>query len=141
MTDLLDLSVATRRFQMLLLVLFATVAVAMAAVGAYGVIAYSATLRTAEYGIRMALGAQRGDVLRLVLREGAVIAAAGLAGGLAGSLAATRLVQGLLFNVQASDPLTLAAVALLMTIVVLVAAYVPARRAARTDPMVALRYE
>jgi putative ABC transport system permease protein len=141
MTDLLDLSVATRRFQMLLLVLFATVAVAMAAVGAYGVIAYSATLRTAEYGIRMALGAQRGDVLRLVLREGAVIAAAGLAGGLAGSLAATRLVQGLLFNVQASDPLTLAAVALLMTMVVLVAAYVPARRAARTDPMVALRYE
>lgn len=141
MTELLDLSVASRRFQMVLLLLFAAVALVLAAVGAYSVIAYSSGVRTAEYGLRIALGAQRADVLRLVLREGMVIAAAGLAGGLAASLAATRLVQGLLFHVQASDPLTLAAVALLMTIVVLVAAYVPARRAARTDPMVALRYE
>lgn len=141
MTELLDLSVASRRFQMLLLVLFATVALTLAAVGAYGVISYWAGLRTAEYGIRMALGAQRGDVLRLVLREGAVIAAAGLAGGLAVSLAATRLVQGLLFQVDPADPLTLGGVVLLMIALVLFAALVPARRAARVDPMVALRYE
>jgi len=141
MAELLDLSVAARRFQMLLLVLYAAVAVAMAAVGAYGVIAYSVGRRTGEYGIRMALGAQRADVLRLVLREGTVIAATGLAGGLAASLAAARLVQGLLFNVDAADPLTLGAVASLMAMVVLVAAYVPARRASRIDPMVALRYE
>ncbi len=141
MDEWLALSLSARRFQMLLLVLFAAVSLVLAAVGIYGVMAYSVSHRTPEFGIRMALGAQRTDVLRLVLRQGAGIAGIGLLGGLAASLALTRLMQSLLFRVEPTDPFTIVAVVGLLGAAILLATYVPARRATRTDPLVALRYE
>ena len=139
--ELLDLSFAERRFNMFLLALFAGLAIILAAVGTYGVMSYSVTQRTHEIGIRMAVGARSSDVLRLVMKQGAHLAAVGLAAGILGAFALTRLMIGLLFGVTPIDPATFAAVALLMMAVVFVACFVPARRGMRMDPMAALRYE
>jgi len=132
---------ADRRFLLLLVGLFAAAALALAAVGVYGIVAYSVTRRTQEIGIRMALGAQPRDVLRLVVGEGARLAGIGVAIGLAASLAVTRLMSSLLFGVEPTDPFTFLGVALLLSLVALAACYIPARRAMRLDPMIALRYE
>jgi putative ABC transport system permease protein len=141
MPDAIEASVAQPRFRTLLLGLFAAVAMVLAAIGIFGVISYSVSCRTNEIGIRMALGAQRSDVLRQVLNEGARLAGIGIGAGLAGSLLATRLVATLLFGVKPGDPLTFAAVAAILAGVTLTACYIPARRATRVDPIVALRYE
>ena len=141
MDELLALSLAQQRFNMLLLGLFAALAVILAAVGIYGAMAYAVNQRTHEIGIRTALGAQRRDVLRLVMRDGAKIALLGIASGIAGALALTRLMASLLFEVKTTDPATFAAVAILLALVALTACYVPARRAMRVDPMVTLRHE
>ena len=134
-------SLAARRFTMILLGVFAGLALMLASVGIYGVISYIVGQRTHEIGIRMALGAQRGDVLKLVLGQGVVMAGVGVGIGLAASFGLTRLMKQMIFGVTATDPLTLAGVSLLLTAVALLACYVPARRAMRTDPVVALRYE
>jgi len=141
MDELIAVSLAQQRFNMLLLGLFAALALILAAVGIYGAMAYAANQRTHEIGIRTALGAQRRDVLRLVMRDGARIALFGIASGIAGALALTHLMASLLFEVKPTDPATFAGVAILLAFVVLAACYIPARRAMRVDPMVALRYE
>ena len=132
---------ADRRFLLLLVGLFGASALALAAIGIYGVVAFSVTRRTQEVGIRIALGAKRGDVLRLVLGEGTRMAAFGVVIGLGASLAVTRLMSSLLYGISATDPLTFVGVAVLLSFVALLASYIPARRAMRVDPMVALRYE
>jgi predicted permease len=132
---------AGRRFLLLLVGLFATAALALAAVGLYGVVAFFVTRRTQEIGIRMAVGAQKSDVLRLVLGEGVRLAGLGIAVGIVASLAITRLVASLLFGISTTDPLTFAGVAVVLFLVALAATYIPARRAMRVDPVTALRYE
>jgi putative ABC transport system permease protein len=134
-------SVATPRLTLILLGLFSGLALVLAAIGIYGVISYTVAQRTHEIGIRVALGAQRKDVLRMVLGQGGKIAFAGIAIGLAASFGLTRLMSSLLFSVSASDPLTFVGVAILLILVAMLACYVPARRAMKVDPMVALRYE
>lgn len=134
-------SFAARRVSMSLLAVFAAMALVLSCVGIYGVISCVVGQRTHEIGIRMALGAQRGDVLRLVLGEGAKMALVGVAAGIAAALGLTRLMAEELFGVTAQDPLTFAAVAILLTLVALLACYLPARRAMRVDPVIALRYE
>ena len=132
---------AEPRFYVLLLGAFASVALVLAAVGIYGVMSYSVSRRTQEIGIRVALGAQVSDVVRLVVGQGAVLALAGVSAGLIIAFGVTRLMSGLLYGVRPSDPITFTAVALLLSAVAIVACYIPARRAAKGDPMVALRYE
>jgi len=141
MDSLLSDSVASQRFSMILLVVFAALALLLAAVGIYGVISYVVGQRGHEIGLRMALGARRHDILRLILTRGGKLAGFGVGLGLAAALGLTRLMASLLYGVGANDPLTFAGVALLLTLVALAAAYVPARRAAQLDPMVALRDE
>ena len=141
MDELMGLSLAERQFNMSLIGLFAALSVALVAVGIYGVTAYNVSQRMHEMGIRVAVGARRLDVLKLVMGEGARMAAVGTAAGIAGAMGLTRLMTKLLYSVSATDPLTFAAVVALMMAVVLAACYVPARRAMRVDPMVALRYE
>jgi len=132
---------APPRFRTLLLAIFAGLAACLAMAGVYGVMAYVVGQRSNEIGLRMALGAGSGDVLRLVLRQGLTLAAIGLALGLAVALAASRLLTSMLFEVKPNDPLTYAGVALLLGVVALAASYIPARRAAQIDPLAALRQE
>jgi putative ABC transport system permease protein len=141
MDERLSNSVATRRFQMLLLGAFAGLALVIATVGIYGVISYAVSQRTHEIGIRMALGAQAGDVLRMMIWRGMALTFVGLAIGLAAALALTRVLKNLLFNVSATDPATFALILLLLVGVAFIASYIPARRATKVDPLIALRSE
>jgi putative ABC transport system permease protein len=138
MDDVVANSLGTRRVSMQLFAVFAGAALLLAALGIYGVMAYSVTQRTQEIGIRMALGAQKSDVLALVIRQGMTLSVIGVVVGLAGAFALTRLLANLLFGVAATDPLTFVAIPLLLLFVALVACYLPARRAARLDPTIAL---
>ena len=141
LSEVLRDSVSQQRFTMYLLVAFAGLALALSAIGLYGVLAYMVSRRTQEIGVRMALGAQAASVLRMVLREGVMAAAAGLGLGLVGALVLARLMSTLLFGVKADDPITFAGVGLMIAAVAVLASYVPARRASKVDPMAALRYE
>ena len=141
MTNRVDESLARRRFSMLLLTLFACVALGLAAIGVYGVIAYLVSQGTREVGIRMALGATPKEILMLVVRQGMTVAFVGVVAGLAGALLATRFMTSLLFGVSATDPMTFLGIAVVLCLTALLASYVPARRAARIDPMVSLRSE
>jgi putative ABC transport system permease protein len=134
-------SVSRRRFQMFIISVFAGVALLLAAIGIYGVVSYSVTERTNEIGIRLALGAERRDVFRLVLKQGMIPAVTGVFVGLVAAFALARLIRSLLFGVSATDPATLVVIALMLTIVALLACWIPARRATKVDPMIALRYQ
>ncbi len=141
MDDIVAAAATQPRFNMILFGGFALLALGLGAVGIYGVIAYTVAQRTHEIGVRMALGAQSRDVLKLVVAEGMALAASGVGIGLLASFALTRLMKTLLFGVSATDPMTFGSIALLLTGVALLACYIPARRAAKVDPMVALRCE
>jgi putative ABC transport system permease protein len=138
---MLSRMVAQRRFAMILLSLFAGIALTLATAGVYGLLHYNASRRTREIAVRMALGAERATVLRMVLRQGLRLTLAGVAVGVAGALALTRVLSSLLYDVTPTDPLTLVCVSLVLSGVALLASSIPARRAARVDPMAALRYE
>jgi putative ABC transport system permease protein len=141
MQQLVNDSVSTRRITLILLGVFGALALVLGAIGIYGVIAYSVAQRTHEIGIRMALGARQGDVVRMILAQGARIAGAGVVIGILASLGLTRLLTNLLFSVSPADPVTFAAVAIVLVLVALLASYVPARRTLRLDPTIALRHE
>jgi ABC-type antimicrobial peptide transport system permease subunit len=141
MNQVVSNSFAARRLSMLLLAVFASLALVLACVGIYGVISYLVGQRTHEIGVRVALGAQQSDVLKLVLGHGAKMALLGVAVGLLAALALTRLMSNQLFGVSPHDPLTFAAVATLLMFVALAACYLPARRATRVDPIIALRHD
>ncbi|MGH9745226.1 MAG: ADOP family duplicated permease [Candidatus Acidiferrales bacterium] len=141
MPDVVNASVAQPRFQMVLLGLFGALALVLAAVGIYGVISYSVVQRTHEIGIRMSLGAQPRQILRLVVGQGVKLALVGIAAGCVAALALTRLMMSLLFEVSPADPLTFLGVAIVLALVAMAACFIPARRAMRVDPMTALRYE
>ncbi len=138
MDDVVTTSLGTRRVSMQLFAVFALAALLLAAIGIYGVMAYSVTQRTQEIGIRMALGAQKSDILRLVVRQGMTLALFGVIAGLAGAFALTRVISNLLFGVTATDPTTFLAISFLLIAVAFLACYLPARRAAKLDPMIAL---
>ena len=141
MDDVLAAAQSRPRFLTLLLTVFSGVALALALVGIYGVLSYLVARRSKEFGLRMALGAPRQHVLGLVLKQGAVLALAGVGCGLMAALALTRLMSSMLYGVRAIDPLTFLVMPLALASVALLASYVPARRATKVDPMVALRYE
>jgi putative ABC transport system permease protein len=141
MEQVLSDSIAQRRLYLVLLGVFAGAALLLAAVGIYGVMSYSVSQRTHEMGIRLALGAPQTEILKLILGRGAKLALLGVATGILAATALTRLMSSLLFGVSPSDPATLAAVAVLLMLVAMAACYIPARRAMRVDPMIALRYE
>ena len=141
MEELVNESLKQRRFNLFLLVSFAVLALVLAGIGVYGSINYSTRQRTHEIGLRMALGAQASDVLRLIVGHGLALSLAGVAIGLAASFALTRLMKGLLFGISATDPLTFVAISVLLMSIGLLASWIPARRATKVDPLVALRYE
>jgi len=141
MEEVYDKSVARTSFTLVMLGIAGAMALVLGIIGIYGVISYTVSQRMREIGIRLALGAQRGDVLQMVLKQGAKMALVGVAIGIGAAFALTRLMTNLLFEVTAHDPVTFAAVAVVLFIVALWASYIPARRAMRVDPMVALRYE
>jgi putative ABC transport system permease protein len=139
MTDIVSRSLSWRRFAMVLMSVFATIALVLTCVGIYGVVAYSVAQRVHEIGVRVALGARPAGVVALVVRQGIRPAVAGLAVGLIGALSLSRLLASMLYGVGPRDPASLAAVAAVLTTVAALACYLPARRAARVDPLVALR--
>jgi putative ABC transport system permease protein len=141
MENIVSESVAPRRLTMFISGLFAALALLLAMVGLYGVVSYSVAQRSHEFGIRMALGAAKGDILSLIGAQGFRLAMAGVIVGMAGALTLTRVLTNLLFGITPTDPLTFGAVVLMLVGVTLLACYIPARRAAKVDPMVALRYE
>jgi putative ABC transport system permease protein len=141
MEDTIARTLLKRKFTMTLLTIFAGIAIALASIGLYGVMSYSVSQRTREMGIRMALGAQRRDVLQLVIRRGMLLTMVGVGLGLVGSFGLTRLISSLLFGVSATDIGTFGAVSSLLFVIALLACWLPARRASRVDPIVALRTE
>lgn len=141
MEQIVSQSVATRRFSMLLLSVFAIVALALACIGIYGMMSYAVTQRTREIGLRMTLGAQRGNVLKMVIGQGMKLASLGVVLGLIASVALTRTMKSLLFGISPTDPITFLSIAALISLVALLACFFPARRATKVDPMIALRYE
>jgi putative ABC transport system permease protein len=141
MEKVLGASVAQPRFSMLVVGLFAVLALVLSAVGIYGVMAYAVSRRAHEIGVRMALGAGANQVLRLVIKDGMTLALTGIAVGLIGALALTRLMASLLFGIGAKDPATFVSVAIFLALVAFIACYIPARRATKVDPLVALRNE
>jgi len=141
MDDVVAKNLSARRFALEILGIFATVAFLLACIGIYGVVAYTLSQRTGEIGLRMALGAQRSDILKIVLGEGALIVVAGVGAGLFGSVMLTRFLQTMLFEIKPTDPITFTALTILLAGVALMASFIPARRASRIDPLVALRHE
>jgi predicted permease len=141
MDEVVAKSLAARRFTLRMLGVFAAVAFLLAAIGIYGVMAYTFSQRTSEIGLRIALGAQRGGILKIVLSEAALIMILGVAGGLIGSLTLTRFLQTMLFDIKATDPITFSTLAALLAAVALLACLIPAHRASRVDPLIALRHE
>ena len=137
--EVLDESMARRRFEMILIVLFAAVAVALTVVGIYGVVSYNVSQRVGEFGMRAALGASRADILAIVLRQAGTLVAIGLVLGLAGALALSQTLTTLLFEIPSYDPMTFVGVATVLAAVAMVSSYLPARRAAAIEPVLALR--